>query len=124
MPTPIDHLVLDRTGPANATIGIISLPLPRDGGSLALDHPATGMHPVAWWERNKTPRRAMAYIVDNAGVPEHLRLTNKAAPSTQPASPWTAQAHITLERLDYVPHKFNNIEALRGVPAKDCTTIE
>src|SRR5690348_3646739 len=121
----LEHLVLDRTGPASATIGMISLPLPRDlPADVRLDAEITGMQPVAWWKRHEKPRRVMAFVVDDKGVPPQLHLIQSKASTTSATSKWKLETRITLERLDFVPHKFQNIEALRGVPAKDCTTVE
>ncbi len=121
----LEHLVLDRTGPATATIGMISLPLPRElSGNICLDADTTGMQPVAWWKRQEQPRRVMAFVVDDKGVPPQLHLVQSKKSTTSTTSKWKCETRITLERLDFVPHKFQNIEALRGVPAKDCTTVE
>jgi hypothetical protein len=121
----LDQLLLDRSGPATATVGMVSLPLPQDASeAIRPDHSRCGTQPVAWWVRHQTPRRVMAFVVDDAGVPEQLRLTTEK-PAASPSAPkWKIEARITEERLDFVPHKFTNIESLRGVPAKDCTTVE
>ena len=41
-----------------------------------------------------------------------------------PDNPWQVEARISREKLDFVPHPFENIAALRGVPAEDCTIVE
>ena len=121
-----DRLVLERIGPAEATVGMISLPLPREAAaSLRIDHPASAMHGVAWWERDTLPRRALAFVLDDAGVPETLRVTTSPAAAGDPApSGWEVRTRITREKLDYTPHKFADIPSLRGVPAEECTTVE
>lgn len=123
-----ERLVLERMGPASATIAMISLPLPRDAAkNVNLDHAAAATHPVAWWVRHESPRRVMAFVVDDAGVPAQLRVRQgESSSSTAPApqTKWKIDTRITLERLDFKPHKFADIEALRGVPAVDCTTVE
>jgi hypothetical protein len=121
----LEHLVLDRIDLAEATVGMVSLPLPRDHSELSINHSTTCMQPVAWWTRHEKARRAIAYVVDEKGVPPQLRVVDSKS-SSKPASEskWKLETRITLERLDFVPHKFQNIDALRGVPAKDCTTVE
>ncbi|MCX5661472.1 MAG: hypothetical protein NTW19_17465 [Planctomycetota bacterium] len=123
----LDHLVLDRTGPADASVGMISLPLPRAlAPSLRVDHPASATHPVGWWERNKIPRRSLAWVVDNAGVPETLRLTDAPAKtaSSAPSPRWTAVTRISREKLTFTARSFYNIADLRGVPYEETTYVE
>ena len=126
MRAALDHLTLRRTGPAEASIGMISLPLPRDHGTaLRIDHPASAMIPVGWWKRHEQPRRAIAYIIDDAGVPDALRLTD--APGEHDGddeSAWSIEARVVKEKLEFTPPKFFDIASLRGVPAADCTTVE
>ncbi|MCC7191278.1 MAG: hypothetical protein IT444_00730 [Phycisphaeraceae bacterium] len=126
MTSLLDQLVLERTGPADASVGLISLPLPRESaGALAIDHPLAAMEPVAWWERHRTPRRALAMIVDRHRLPDTLRLVSSAGSHTAPASSaWTVSTHLVREKLDFKPPKFYDIASLRGVPAEDCTTVE
>lgn len=114
----IDRLQLRRTGPAEARVGVISLPIPRQyTGKL---HVGTAMQPVGWWERYKVPRRVLAYVLDD--LPETLR---PSAPKELPASTaWQARTTLTLERLDRQKVSYNNIEQLRGVPAEDCATSQ
>jgi len=121
-----DRLTLDRIGPAEATVGMISLPLPRAiASTLHIDHPAAAMHGVAWWERDTLPRRALAFVLDDAGVPETLKVTTAPGAERAPApSRWGVSTRITKEKLDYTPHKFADIPSLRGVPAEECTTVE
>jgi len=122
----VDKLVLERIGPAEATVGMVSLPLPRDAASsLRIDHPSSDMHGVAWWERDKLPRRALAFVLDNAGVPETLAATTAPAEKSAAApSRWELRTRITKEKLEYARPKFNDIPSLRGVPVEDCTTVE
>ena len=122
----VDKLVLERIGPAEATVGMISLPLPRNVASmLRIDHPSSAMHGVAWWERDKLPRRALAFVLDNAGMPETLATTMApAADDGSAPSRWELSTRITREKLDYERPKFDDIRSLRGVPTTDCTTVE
>jgi hypothetical protein len=122
----VDRLALERIGLVEATVGMISLPLPRDlASSLRIDHPRSAMHGVAWWERDTLPRRALAFVLDDAGVPETLAATTAQNAGSEPSpSRWGVSTRITREKLDYTPHKFADIPSLRGVPAEDCTTVE
>ena len=130
-----NHVVLDRTGPADATVGVISLPLPETSGDqLTLDHPVTGMHVVGWRRHRVLPRRAMASVVGQPSLPQTLSLKKTSgrdhlASLTPPAydkplGKWTVDSAITREKLDYTPHKFSDIEQLRGVPVHECTAVE
>jgi len=105
---------------------MISLPLPREvAATLRIDHPAAAMHGLAWWERNTLPRRALAFVIDDAGVPKTLTVTTDTAEEHSPApSRWQVRTRLTREKLDYTPHKFADIASLRGVPAEECTTVE
>ncbi|MCE9590013.1 MAG: hypothetical protein K8S99_05760 [Planctomycetes bacterium] len=127
----LEQLVLERTGPAEATVGLISLPIPRDfpGGPdhAAIDHPAAALQPVGWWTRNELPRRSLAMIVDDQGVPASLRLKSRrpaAHRAEAPQRPWTFSTRITKERLEFKPPRFNDIASLRGVPEPDTTVVE
>lgn len=121
----IERLALERTGPAEATVGMISLPLPRGAGSdLCVDHPRSDMHPVGWWQRDVESRRSIVYTIDEGGVPETLSLKRGSNASGAPSNAWAHEAVVTREKLDFVHHPFNKIADLRGVPAEDCTTIE
>lgn len=131
MKCPVDKLVLERVGPAEATVGMVSLPLPREVAStLRLNHPHSAMQGVAWWERHKVPRRSLAFVIDDKGVPGTLKATTakraggKRPGKAKPVSPWQVKTRITKEKLDYTPHKFSDIASLRGVPAGECTTVE
>jgi len=121
----LDKLTLDRIGPADATVGMISLPLPKEvAGHVSVDHPRSAMHPVAWWERHKTPRRALAFVLDDGGVPDKLRLKEGGGPAAAGPRPWTLEVRISREQLEFERHNFSNIQQLRGVPASECTTVE
>ncbi|HVF11083.1 MAG TPA: hypothetical protein VNA16_09790, partial [Abditibacteriaceae bacterium] len=108
-----------------------SLPLPRDvATTVSIDHAASALQPVAWWKRHEVPRRALALVVDDNGVPETLRLRDeddeekfRAGVANAPAR-WTVSTRTTKEKLDFVAHRFADIAALRGVPAEECTTVE
>ncbi len=121
-------LVMTRTGASDAVAALFSLPLPPGkNGRLALAHPCAGVHPLAWWKRNAEPRRVLAVVADPRGkrLPKTLKLKTgrpKAAPDE--ASSWTLLTPLTTERIPFVPHKFADIDSLRGVPAADCTTLE
>ncbi len=120
----IERLELVRFGPAEATVGMVSLPLPRQcAGELRPDHELWGMQPVGWWERGRLPRRALTFVVDDAGTPEKLRLTRGHNP-LEPCRAWQVETRITREELGFVAHRFDHLSDLRGVPAADCTTIE
>lgn len=121
----LSTVVLERTGPADATVGLISLPLPRElAGSIAIDHPRAAMEGVAWWVRHEVPRRALAMIVDDVHLPAELKLTASAKPRAAGESAWSVATRIVREKLDFKPPKFYDIASLRGVPAEDCTTVE
>ena len=119
------HVVLERTGPAEATVGMVSLPLPRAlAPTLSVEHPRSAARPVGWWERHKLARRAIVYLVDEDGVPDALRLSDQAPPHAEPSDAWQFQTKLTLERESYTHHRFEDINALRGVPAKECATAQ
>ena len=118
------QLELHRTGPAEACVGMISLPLPRSvAGKVRIDHPASALQPVGWWERNRVPRRAIAYVLDKGGVPATLRLTDQLADAPV-STAWQARTTLTLERFDRQRVNYSRIEDLRGVPAEDCSTSQ
>jgi len=118
-------LRLERTGPAEAAVGMISLPFPPDvAGSVSVAHPAAAMQPVAWWKRRELARRAIVYVVDDAGVPDELRLTDEALAQAEPSEAWDVRTELTLERRSYTRHAFSDIEGLRGVPAEECVTAQ
>jgi len=120
-----DHLVLERTGPADATVGLFSLPLPQaNANDLSLDHAVAGLQPLAWWRKNQTPRRVLACVVDDAGVPETLSLKSGGATAGTGSRPWTLETRITKQQLEFTAHPFKNIAQLRGVPEHECTTVE
>ena len=134
----LNCLQLRRTGAAEAEVGVISLPLPRElAGKVRVDHPACDMRPVAWWERHKVPRRVMVYVLNKGGVPETLRLIpthvgtpgRAAAPvrlssPSKPSSAWQVKLTPTIERETFKPVRYANIDSLRGVPADDCATAQ
>ena len=120
-----DLVVLERTGPAEATVGIISLPLPREtANDLALDHPSAGLQTVAWWERHGVPRRVMAFVVDGDGVPETLRLKRGGRAEASASQAWSWRYNTTFERLPFKKVPAWEYNALRGFPAADCTLVE
>ena len=120
----LGRLTLQRTGPAAAQVGMISLPLPRHlAGKVGVAHPGSALQPVGWWERHQIPRRAIAYVLDPAGVPATLRLTDK--PTDAPASTaWQARTTLTLERIARQAVNYTHIAQLRGVPAENCATSQ
>ena len=116
----IDELVLERTGPAEATVGMISLPVPRDlAGRVRIDHPESAMHPVGWWRRHDLPRRLLAWVMDDAGVPEQLRLIAAPPAPSEPSGQWQFRLQPTITREAYTRHDFSKISQLRGVPADE-----
>lgn len=123
---PIDRLTLERISHEPAAVGMISLPLPRDASpGLSIDHPDTALHPVAWWERDRIPRRSLAFVIDEQAVPDSLTLAESSVNGSSSAvSPWTVTAAISREQLDYTRHAFTDIASLRGVPAAECTRVE
>lgn len=124
METLIERLVLERTGPAEASVGMMSLPLPREiANDLQIDHPRCGMQPVGWWERDVLPRRALAIVLDDKGVPDTLTL-HRGPPSTATNQAWAYQSNVTYEKLDYVFRPYDVIDDMRGRPAHECTTVE
>jgi len=127
----LEHLVLERTGPAEATVGLISLPIPRDfpggPGHAVIDHPLAALQPVGWWVRHELPRRSLAMIVDDNGMPQTLRVRSRRPPgvrSDSPDRPWSISTRITKERLEFKPPRFSDIASLRGVPEPDTTSVE
>ena len=119
----LKHLRLRRSGDARARVGMISLPLPRElAGKLRLDHPRSALVPVGWWQRHQLARRAIAYVLDEKGVPETLRLTETPAPAQPTSAAWQARTTLTVERRTFVAHPFTDVDGLRGVPAADCAT--
>lgn len=127
----VDQLVLERIGSEEAEVGMISLPLPRDvADRLRIDHPASAMHPLGWWERGTLARRALAVVLQDGGMPDTLGVTTRrqrpaaGRPAGSKRVPWTVRTHITKEKLEYTPHVFTNIPDLRGVPPHECSTIE
>jgi len=94
----VKNLKLERIGPAEATIGMISLPLPRDvANTVSIDHAASAMQPIAWWKRHEVPRRALAFVIDNNGVPETLGLRESESQTSNAttSAPWTVSTSIT-----------------------------
>jgi transglutaminase-like putative cysteine protease len=69
------------------------------------------------------PRRAIAYILDDAGVPETLGLAD-SLPTAPASTAWQARTTLTLERLDRQRVNYSRIEELRGVPAEHCATSQ
>ncbi|MBI4025948.1 MAG: hypothetical protein HY360_13260 [Verrucomicrobia bacterium] len=119
-------MTLESMGPGDAQAGIVSLSLPRESAhALRIVDVQNAFQPVGWWEKEKTPRRVLAFCMSENNLPETLHL-EAGTPSLAglPVSPWKLTARISREKLDYVAHKFANIEALRGVPANECTTVE
>jgi len=120
-----DRVVLERTGPAEATVGMISLPLPRESANaLSLDHPSVGVQPVGWWERDRTPRRVMVFVVGENAVPEMLRLKRGGGRPGRASQAWTVRYNTTFERLPFKKVPAWEYNALRGFPAEDCTLVE
>jgi len=121
----LKHVVLERTGPAEATVGMISLPIPRPlARNLCVDHAGSAMQPVGWWERHALARRAIVYLVDDDGVPDVLRLTEGVPAHVGRCNAWQLETQLTLERESYTHHSFAAIERLRGVPAHECATAQ
>ena len=124
MDSLIERVTLERTGAADASVGMISLPLPRELASdLIIDHPRSGMQPVGWWKRDELPRRVLAFVLDDEGVPDSLSLRRGASAAAQNTS-WSYQSNVTFEKLDYKSRPFEAIDDMRGVPAEECTTVE
>jgi len=125
MDIPLEQLLLERAGDPNASVGVISLPLPRElANSLTIDGARSALQPVGWWKRGETPRRALAFMLGDPALPATLRLKQGAAEATEAVSLWTVEARVSREKLDYTKHDFRDIASLRGVPADDCTTVE
>lgn len=121
----IQNLILTRTGNKEATVGIISLPLLPDAPGLRIDHPGACTIPIGWRKRHETPRRAIAYVVDEEGVPESLRLASSPGPEpAEKSSMWDVSMRMTVLRESYVAHGWNDYEMLRGVPAEECATAQ
>jgi|GEM_PF-723961 len=115
--------VLERVGPAEATVGVISLPLPRGDAELSPDAFAVGAQPVGWWERNRVPRRSIFSIIDDRGLPETVALVRGRKPGA-PSDAWSAGIETTVERLPFKNVEKWDIDAMRGYPAADCTLVE
>jgi hypothetical protein len=125
MPQGLEQVTLQRIGGKGPTVGMISLPLPRElKGQVGINHKAAALQPVAWWERHKVSRRSLAFVVDNAGVPDTLKLTDALKPAAPASTAWKLRTQITTERMDFKKHIFADIASLRGVKAVDCTTVE
>lgn len=120
------QVTLESLGHGDAQVGIVSLPLPRESAkALRIAGVQNAFQPVGWWEKDKTPRRVLAFCMTEENLPETLHLERGTEPSADlPISPWKLTTRVSREKLDYVAHKFANIEALRGVPADECTTVE
>src|SRR5579872_6056311 len=100
LPLPLQHLILQRTGPLDATVGMISLPLPRDlAGRVQIDHPQAAMRPVAWWDRHRIPRRVLTMVVGEGGLPEGLRLRELVQFNDNSSPGWTVETRVTREKL-------------------------
>jgi hypothetical protein len=124
MKSLLQRVVLERTGPADATVGIISLPLPAgSNGGISIAHDNSATQPIAWRPANKEPRRVLACVVDNSGVPTTLQLRSGAT-AAPVAGKWEVGTRITKEKLEFTAHSFRDIAQLRGVPADECTTVE
>ncbi len=120
---PWRHVVLERIGPADASVGMFSLPIPRHAPrSLRIDHTPSGQLPVGWWRRDEVPRRVLTYLLADAGVPPELRLTDRPA-AQAPGNTWSVELRHTLERLDVPKHDLD-VDKLRGVPVDECVAVE
>ena len=121
----VEKVVLTRTGPAEATVGVISLPLPREGANeLRVDHGTVGVQPVGWWERDVTPRRVMACVVGQEGVPETLKLKRGEREAGAASTAWKVEYHTTFERLHFERVPAWEYDTLRGFPADKSTLVE
>jgi len=121
------RLTLERIGPPDATVGVVSLPLPREEATrLSLDAPLSGFQPVGWWERDRVPRRVMAYVVDDRAIPDRLRLSIDQPPARVDvgADGWWCESRTSFERLPFKNVQKWDYDALRGYPAADCTLVE
>lgn len=132
MDVPLNRLELNLIGPADASVGMLSLPIPRSiTGALRADCSRYAFHPLAWWERGRQPRRSMLFVLADPTLPNAIHLTageHTISAVNQPGhaepAPWSFEAQITRQQLHFTPHRFADIQALRGVPASDCTTVE
>src|SRR5687767_15597527 len=96
----VGQVVLERMGDAaDATVGIVSLPLPRDlANRISIDHPSAASHPVGWWVRDEVPRRGLGFVCNATNIPERLALrTSDRVPSrcAQSAPRWSVDTRIT-----------------------------
>ncbi len=119
----IPDVVLHRSGPAEATVGLVSLPLPRGWEAVRVDAAQTGLLPVGWWERGTAPRRSIAYVLAADGMPETLRLTEAPA-AAEPSAAWSLRVVPTITRAWFKPAPYRDIDSLRGIPAEDCATMQ
>lgn len=125
MRTMLNRLVLDRVGAASASVGMFSLPIPRQlAGKMSIDHPQVDTQPVGWWERDELSRREMTFVIGENGMPDQLSFNNRKPRKRKASDKWSYKISTTTERLDFVPHSFPDIPALRGVPAEDCALVE
>ncbi len=122
---PWQRVTLERIGPVEATVGMISLPLPKlPANGLRIDHAPSDSITVGWWRRGQRPRRVIAYLLADDGLPAIVKLTQAAAPSAPAAAAWTVESRTTLEHVDAPKHNVDNTPALRSIPADQCLTVE
>jgi hypothetical protein len=124
--TLFDRAVLTRSGDVEASVGVVSLPIPKECPGLRPDFQNAGAQGVAWWKRHEQARRELFFMVADAGkgLPQTLKLTQKPAAKKEPLKAWSLEARISKEQLEFVPRSFYSIAALRAVPYHETTHVE
>lgn len=96
---------------SHAWTAAVSLPIPREHASASQAFRLNGMpadwHPIAWWERNKIPRRVMVYQSGSApiGASPIVSLNDPSATEERGESPWkvTKNPFRTIDYKGYRP---------------------
>ncbi len=127
---PVNNLferaVLTRSGDSAASVGLVSLPIPKGQSGLRPDFGQVAGQSVAWWKRHEEARRQLFFMVAESGkpLPETVKLTQNSAGTKEVLKAWSLEARITKEQLEFVPRSFYSVAALRAVPYHETTHVE